>query len=157
VDGHFLDVFLHPDELLTRPVSPELLPLRGSRILVQRNDAASRLLAAIEDLYQRGPERLSADEVRARDTWACKMALRARRGDVEGDYRRVWLLTALLEDYFVTRGRWFEGPKKALADLRLREPALFEAFGSALKIGAGLDSLDRVVALATDRRPEPHG
>lgn len=150
LDGQFLDVFVHPEQTLDRP-SPELLTLRGSRILAQRNGDATRFLAGLEALYRKGPEPLSADEIEARDVWARKMALRAQRGDPEGDYRRAWLLTALLEDYFVTRGRWFEGPKKGFQWLRAHEPTLCHAFEQALKPHAPLAAVDDLVTLATHR------
>ena len=151
VDDCFLDVFVHPDDVLARPVNRDVLPLRGSLILMQRNDDATRFLASLDELYRRGPERLPDDEIRARDAWARKMALRARRGDIEGDYRRAWLLTALLDDYFVTRGRWFEGPKKSLEWLRVNLPALHHAFEVALRPGASVESIDELVDLATCR------
>jgi len=154
VDGRFLDVFLHPDEVLSRPPTPELLTLRGSRILAQRSDDATRFLAELDALYRRGPELLSEDETRARDVWARKMALRARTGDTEGDYRRVWLLTALLEDYFVTRGMWFEGPKKGLRWLLAHDAPLYRAFEAALKPDTTFTAIDTLVDLAT-RRGEP--
>ena len=78
--------------------------------------------------------------------------LRSRRGDVEGDYRRAWLLTALLDDDFVTRGRGFEGPKKSLQWLRVNVPALHRAFEVALRPGASVESIDELVDLATGRR-----
>ena len=54
VDGCFLDVFLYPGDALDRP-TPELLKLRGSRILVQRDGTATRFLAELEAVYQQGP------------------------------------------------------------------------------------------------------
>jgi hypothetical protein len=150
IDGHFLDVFLHPDAVLSRR-GQEHLALRGSRILAQRHDDATRFLADLDGLYERGPEGLSDDEIRARDVWARKMALRARRGDIEGDYRRAWLLTAVLEDYFVTRGMWFEGPKKAFQWLLAHDGALHAAFAAALKPTAELSAIDRLIDLATRR------
>jgi hypothetical protein len=150
VDGCFLDVFLYPGDALDRP-TPELLKLRGSRILVQRDGTATRFLAELEAVYQQGPERLAEDEIRARDVWARKMALRAQRGDAEGDYRRVWLLTALLEDYFVTRQMWFEGPKKALQWLLTHDTVLYHAFQAALKPDTSVTAIDTLVDLVTRR------
>jgi hypothetical protein len=150
IDGHFLDVFLHPDDVLNRPAA-QFLTLRGSRILRQRNHDATRFLAGLDTLYQRGAEPLAADEIRARDAWARKMALRAQRGDIEGDYRRVWLLTALLEDYFVTREMWFEGPKKALRWLLANDSRLYRAFEAALKPDTTFTEIDALVDCATRR------
>jgi predicted nucleotidyltransferase len=144
IEGCFLDVFVHPEELLERP-SKELLTLRGSRVLCERNGEAKRFLDALQQIYERGPDFLPDDEIRARNVWARKMALRARRGDPEGNYRRAWLLTALLEDYFATRGMWFEGPKKAFQWLRMHDVESWRAFGAALEPGAPLAAIDHLV------------
>jgi len=155
VDGYFLDVFLHPDDELNRP-TPEFLKLRGSRILLQRDDAATRFLVELEAVYRQGAQRLAEDEVRARDAWARKMALRAQRGDAEGDYRRVWLLTALLEDYFVTWQMWFEGPKKGLQWLLVHDTPLYQAFQAALKPNTSVTAIDALVDLVTRRDAPSH-
>ena len=147
LDGQFLDVFLHPEAILGTP-SKEHLTLRGSRILLQRGTEADDFLAALDAMFAGGPELLPPDEVDARRTWARKMALRMRRGDIEGDFRRVWLLTALLEDYFSLRGMWYQGPKKSFQWLRTSDPSTYRAFEEALKPSASFDAIDHVVALA---------
>ena len=58
---------------------------------------------------------------------------RIQERDMEADFRRVWLLTALLEDYFQLRGRWYEGPKLAFKWLRENDPKVHRLFGRALK------------------------
>lgn len=149
VDGRFLDVFVHPETVL-RAASKEHLTLRGSKILLQRGTEAADFLANLDAIFARGPDPLPADEIDARRTWARKMSLRMRRGDIEGDFRRVWLLTALLEDYFVIRGMWYQGPKKSFEWLRTSDPPTYQAFEESLKPGASFDVIDRLVALATD-------
>jgi len=79
------------------------------------------------------------------------MSLRMRRGDIEGDFRRAWLLTALLEDYFSIRGMWYQGPRKSFQWLRQHDAPMYRAFEEALKPGASFDAIDEVVALAVDR------
>ena len=76
------------------------------------------------------------------------MALRMRRGDIEGDFRRVWLLTALLEDYFVLRGMWYQGPKKSFQWLQASDIPTYQAFAEALKPNASFGAIDKAVALA---------
>lgn len=149
VDGQFLDVFVHPETVL-RAASKEHLTLRGSRILLQRGTEAADFLDKLDAIFARGPDPLPADEIDARRTWAGKMSLRMRRGDIEGDFRRVWLLTALLEDYFVIRGMWYQGPKKSFQWLRTSDAPTYRAFEEALKPGASCDAIDRVVALTVD-------
>lgn len=144
VEGSYLDVFVHPEAALTQPTTDHLM-LRGSRVLLQRGDEADRFLASLDALYETGPEPLPADETQARVSWVRKMALRMRRGDVEGHYRRAWLLTALLEDYFVLRTRWYEGPKKALQWLRVHDPRTYRAFEAALQPDAAAPAIDVLV------------
>ncbi|AUH50522.1 nucleotidyltransferase domain-containing protein [Chromobacterium sp. ATCC 53434] len=144
IDGEYLDLFLYPDSVLDAPTE-EHLSLRGAKILRQRGEEASRFLDGLEALHAAGPQRLPDDELQARRDWAHKMAARIQRGDVEGDYRRAWLLMALLEDYFALRGLWFEGPKKALRWLALHDEDSRRAFELALKPNAGCEAIARLV------------
>lgn len=113
--------------------------------IAQRGDEASDFLAGLDAIFERGPEPLAADEIEARRTWARKMALRIRRCDMEGNFRRAWLLTALLEDYFCLRGLWYQGPKKSFQHLLVSDGATYRAFDEALRPDASFDAIDRVV------------
>jgi predicted nucleotidyltransferase len=141
--GSFLDLFIYPDSVLHEPTE-EHLKLRGSKVLLQRGAEADAFLRRLDDLYQRGPETLPLDEIEARRIWALKMVSRIRRQDIEGAYRRVWLLTALLEDYFVIRGLWFEGPKKAFRWLDQHDLVAARAFTAALARNAGLEEIQEL-------------
>lgn len=144
VGGVYLDVFVYPDKILTGP-SEEHLRFRGSRILLQRGTDAAAFIKRLDEIYAAGPKALAADELAARRVWAGKMLSRIRRGDVEGNYRRAWLLTALLEDYFNFRQRWYQGPKKALAWLKENDREVFEVFDCALKPGADVQAIEAAV------------
>lgn len=153
VEGAFLDVFLHPEEVLRNPTA-EHLTLRGSVILMQRDAEATDFLGALEVIFRNGPEPLPADEIEARRTWARKMALRMRRCDIEGNFRRAWLLAVLLEDYFSLRGMWYQGPKKSFQWLLNQDLGTYRGFEEALRPGASSEAIDRlverVVATAVD-------
>ncbi len=142
--GDYLDLFIYPDSLLAQPSAADL-KLRGGRVLLQRGNEADRCLAQLDALHAAGPTPLPADELQARRDWAHKMLGRIARGDTEGHYRRAWLQTALLEDWFVLRGLWFEGPKRALAWLAQHEPATRLAFDAGLAPGASWDTLRLLV------------
>jgi hypothetical protein len=142
--GRFLDLFVYPESVLNLP-AVEHLRFRGSKVLRQRDQQAEAFLRRLESLYEAGPEVLSLDEIEARRVWAHKMLSRISRGDPEGDYRRVWLLQALLEDYFQTRGLWYEGPKRALQWLARSDERTFEAFRIALRPGATLAAIATLV------------
>ena len=145
-DGFYLDAFVYPESVLIAPAEDHL-KLRGSQVLVERGVEGTHFLQRLEQLYGVGPKPLPLDEAAARKTWAYKMVNRARRPDAEGNFRRAWLLTALLEDYFSLRGKWYEGPKKALRWLEQFDEPTFVAFRRALEPEASLELISRLVPL----------
>ena len=91
-------------------------------------------------------EKLPEDERETRRVWAGKMLDRAREGDIEANYRRVWLLTSLLEDYFQLRDQWYLGPKKSLIWLKEHDPATYTAFDLALQPNASFEQIALLIA-----------
>ena len=150
IDGAFLDAFVYPESVLAAPDETHL-GMRGGKVLVQRGTEGDSFVASLEALFEKGPKKLPADEIEALKVWAVKMLGRIQRGDIEGDYRRVWLLTALLEDYFLVRGAWYEGPKRSLQWLERNDPKAHEAFAAALKPAASADTLTPLVRLVIAR------
>jgi hypothetical protein len=140
----YLDVFIYPESRLTAPTS-EMVHLRGGVVLFQEDAQGERLLSELDQIYAAGPEPLGDSELRARRHWAWKMSDRAAHDDAEGNFRRAWLLMALLEDYFHLRHRWYEGPKKSLSYLAENEPQVYAAFEAALRPGASLTTIAKLV------------
>jgi hypothetical protein len=100
-------------------------------------------LANLEQHFQDGPPSLPATEIEVRRARFLKMATRARRGDIEGNFRRVWLLNAALQHYFQLRQRWYEARKKALAWLAKNGPGACGRFDLALRPAATGDDIVR--------------
>ena len=149
----YLDIFVYPESKLDSP-SSELLHLRNGSVLFEKGDAGKRLLADLDEIYRLGPERLPLSELRARHRWAWKMLDRAAKEDPEGNFRRTWLLTALLEDHFRVRHMWYMGPKKSLAYLKLNSPDVYSAFEAALIPGASFEIISKVVEAVVGPREE---
>ena len=153
INGIFLDIFVYPEAVLLTPTK-EYLRLRGSKILIQRGNEAEDFLNVLEQIFGRGPTPLAVDEIAARKVWVRKMLARIERGDVEGNYRRIGLLAALLEDYFHYRARWYLGPKKSLQWLKEFDPVTHHAFALALEPGANREVIHQlakhVVSLTSD-------
>jgi predicted nucleotidyltransferase len=149
----YLDLFVYPESRLDSP-DPEMLHLRGGVVLFEKGASGRRLLAKLDEIFALGPERLPASELRTRRRWAWKMLDRAARNDPEGNFRRAWLLTALLEDYFRLRNQWYLGPKKSLAYLRSNAPDVYSAFEEGLLPDARLETIARVVEAVAGPRAE---
>jgi hypothetical protein len=67
------------------------------------------------------------------------------RGDIEGDYRRVWLLTLLIETYFDLRNAWYPGSKAAFEQLRVDDPSAYALFEAALAPNASQEAIEALV------------
>jgi predicted nucleotidyltransferase len=142
--GVYLDIFIYP-ELKTESPDESLLHIRNGKILIQKGDLATRLFSRLKEIDQAGPKKLPADEIQARRVWVGKMLNRAKAGDIEGNYRRAWLLFDLLEDYFVTRGEWYRGPKESLKWLQVHQPDLYRKYDEALQPGAPIAAIEELV------------
>lgn len=139
----FLDLFLYPTA--TKP-EPDWLRVHGGKVLFQRGQGGDKILAAVATMFAAGPEALSVTDRQTRHLWSEKMLARAEKGDPEGNYRRHWLLMALLEDYFVLRGRWYLGPKRSLAFLKSEKPEDFAVLGRAFEPSASIEDIRVAVA-----------
>ncbi len=73
------------------------------------------------------------------------MVRRAAKGDPEGDFRLHWLLNDSLSIAFGFMGRRYPGPKAALRTLATGNPDLHARFVAALRPGASLVDVVRLV------------
>ncbi|MGI4794561.1 MAG: nucleotidyltransferase domain-containing protein [Janthinobacterium lividum] len=146
----FLDLFVYPSDA---EATPDWLRIHGGRVLFQRNGGGDRVLSSVAALYEAGPSLLDAVAAQTRCLWLEKMLARAAKGDVEGNFRRHWLLSALLEDYCALRGRWYLGPKQALLALARECPRDLAVLGAALEPGATLKTIGSAVALVVSVGP----
>ncbi|WP_051293730.1 nucleotidyltransferase domain-containing protein [Pseudoduganella violaceinigra] len=142
-DGRW-DLFIYPESMLQHPTS-ELLKLRGSRIILDRRALGAPFLSQLDAIHAEGPGNISREDRSVRQNWALKMLARIRRNDIEGNYRRVWLLMLLLEDYFELQNRWYQGPKKSFAWMKEHRPADFTRFDQALRPDASLNQIEMLV------------
>jgi Nucleotidyltransferase domain len=151
-DGILLDVFIYPTGRLAEP-SADLLHVRGGLPLRDPDGRGAAFLARLDEVFAAGPDPLPADEIAARRNWAWKMLDRARRGDVEGHFRRAWLLTTQLENFFLLRNEWYLGSKEALSVLQVEHPAVYAVLERALAPAASLAEIQALVLAVNGPRP----
>ena len=132
VAGVRLDVFLYPPQHFQEAFDPEEIVqiFDGTPVVDQEGLGAEllRRVGAYLDAYQAKPRERVAQDV----AWCGKMARRCQRGDPEGFYRWHWLLRDSLEIYYDLRGRYFFGPKKALAVMEREDPISYRLYAQAL-------------------------
>ena len=140
VDGAYLDAWLL-SEADVIGAGESLVFVHGAKVVVERDGWGTRLLASVAQIAASPPPPMSAAERELRVSWFKKTLGRAGRGDIEGDYRRVWLLSDSLEGWFVLRGIRYRGPKNALIELAKRDPDAHALAAAAFALNSPLDAV----------------
>ncbi|NDF13846.1 nucleotidyltransferase domain-containing protein [bacterium] len=135
IQGVYLDAWIYPASKAVNP-DESLLQIRDGIVLEEREGLGTLALQKISAIHDAGPEPLAEWDREFRRVWIRKMIDRMAVGDIEGNFRRHWLLFELLENYFRFQSRWYSGPKVALRWLQENEPVVFDAFDCALRPSA---------------------
>ena len=130
--GKYVDVFVYPEVALRRPVEAHLF-IRGGMVLFEKNGFGTKFLKKLDRIYSKGPTPNLKSEIQVKKIWAEKMFSRAKLRDPEGNYRRLWLITSLLPDYFAIRNKWYMGSKAGLAELKRMDAKTHELYLKALE------------------------
>ncbi len=142
--GKQLDAWIYPTKKHRQ--AEQFLQLHKGDVLLDERNIATRLLRDVDRLIHRGPGELSMDEKNFLIAWLWKMESRARRNDIEGNYRRNWLLVDSLEIYFELRGEWYFGPKKSLAWIKKHDQTAYRLFERAFVNNVDRKDIVRLIA-----------
>ena len=142
--GAYLDLFIYPESKITA-ADETMIHMREGKVLIEKDAIGTNFLKQLQEVFKSGPKQLPPDEIQARKLWARKMLVRAKSDDIEGKYRKIWLVTALLEDYFRIRGLWYLGAKESLRWLRGNDPETYSCFEVALRNTDDLNAIQSAV------------
>jgi predicted nucleotidyltransferase len=145
-NGFYLDLFIYPEKDLINPTEAAL-PLRGGKVLLEKGTLGQEFFKKLEEIYKKGPTKLVETNVHALRLWARKSLERIKLGGIEGNFRRAEILPALLEHYFTTRGRWYEGPKTSFCILKEEQPKIYELFERAFEPNAPISTIENLIEL----------
>jgi predicted nucleotidyltransferase len=143
INGRRLDAWMYDTNMMTK--QEELLHLNCGKILLDEKDLCTRLLAAIEELFNRGARKLTLEEINFQKSWLAKMLNRAKKGDIEGNFRYHWMLVDSLEIYFGIKGLWYLGPKKSLYWLKENDRNAYKLFNDALNINSSFEKIENLI------------
>ncbi len=149
--GLALDVWVHPLKEAASEV--DFLKLHNGHILLDYDGIAHGLLQRVAAQLLKPPAALDARHARHRNAWVWKMFDRARRGGVEGDHRRHWLLYDLLETWCEMRQHHYLGPANALKTMKRECELTYLAIERALKPGAALHEIEAAIVAVVGERP----
>lgn len=138
------DIFIYPENDFS-PLQEEHLNMVDGKVIVQANNFGSNLLNQLKHFLNE-PAFISENEIQTRKVWYKKMASRAEVGDLEGKYRHIWAIFAILEDYFVFAGIRYQGPKKAFQYLEQHDLKTLALFHEALTNTQDIDALNKLIA-----------
>lgn len=143
IEGKYLDAFVYPVQDVIGH-EEDFLRIRKATVLLEKEAYGTNLLLKLDQIFAAGPKLLPDDELQTIRIWIKKMLSRIAKGDIEGNYRRVWLQYDLIESYFVLRRKWYLGPKEAFRWLGENDPESYDLFDRALKPNAELIDLQQL-------------
>jgi len=144
INGRQLDAWIYDTNMMTK--QEELLHIHGGKILLDEKDLCTRLLANIEELFNEGARKLTLEEINFQKNWLTKMLNRAKKGDIEGNFRYHWMLVDSLEIYFGIKGLWYLGPKKSLYWLKENDRNAYKLFNDALNINSSFEKTENLIS-----------
>ena len=144
IDGYYLDAFIY-SEFDIKKQKDSLLRIKEGVVLYQKEKLGDELMAQIKQRLQEGPPKTAAWEKHEIEQWVNKMLARAKQEDIEGNYRRHWLLFDLLECYFKLRDAWYFGPKESFSWLKANDRKVYQAFEAALQPAANLGAIEKLI------------
>ena len=138
-----LDAWIYNTEAMDD--ATQFLHIRGGEILLDKKNKCIDFLNDIDKEFAMGPKQLTVKEKDFLRDWLQKMLRRAKKGDIEGNFRYHWMLTDALEIYFDIKGIWYLGPKKSLQWLYENDKGAYEIFDNALRINADIGAIEGLV------------
>lgn len=146
--GVYLDSFIYSEKEVKEPDS-SFIHMKDGIVICQKHNIGDEFLSKIKKIYQQGPKKIPDWEKQVIVTWSQKMLARAKVGDIEGNYRRHWLLFDLLQAYFHLRDQWYLGPKESFLWLNKSDQTTFSFFEKALEPTASLENLEKLIHRVT--------
>lgn len=119
-EGRQLDLWVYSDTQMNTPES--YLHVKDGVVLLDEKQLACPFLEAVEDHFQKGPEKISFQDKKNRIEWQRKMLKRTLKQDLEGCFRLHWLLTDSLQIYFEIIEKWYLGSKSSFEWLEANDP-----------------------------------
>ncbi len=148
IDTRQLDAWIYPTKMMEQQEA--LLHINGGKIILDERKLCCKLLEDIDKIFNDGVKKLSIEQIDFQKSWLKKMVNRARKGDVEGNFRYHWLLVDSLEIYFEIRGLWYMGPKKSLIWLKENEQYTYKLFEDALATHAPIEKIEELIEFITN-------
>ena len=149
-EGFYLDIFIY-DEESVKNIDASFLRVKDGIVLMQKNNMGDVLLSKVKTLYQAGAPTTPEWEKHEIQAWLHKMLARAKTNDVEGNFRRHWLLNDLLSCYFKLRDQWYLGPKESFKWRKENDLPTYDAFSIALMPDAEIEHVELLIQCVLNR------
>lgn len=145
VQGHALDAWIYTKNEIENP--DQFLRISDGKVLYDTDDIGKNMLSAVKVCIQKDPAYYTSEQIKHCVHWYEKMISRSMVGDVEGNFRKHWLLFDMLETYFRCRKMWYFGPKKAFQYLKYNDPEAYEFFSRCLGSNCNRNNLESLAKI----------
>ncbi len=141
--GTFLDVWVYPTAFF-ETIPEESLRFGDGKVILDTRGLGEDYINRVQQKLNDGREPMSDVDKAHLQEWVTKMLERACDGNLDGNYRRIWLQHELLEMYFEIRGMWYLGSKKSFSYLNKHDKPLYSLFDQMYREPLNLNLLSEV-------------
>lgn len=131
INGVELDSWIYNTSDMTNV--EDFIHILDGKVLLDEQEKSSTFFNRIQELYDRGPVKMSSNDKEHSVKWLNRMFNRCKKKDLEAYYRHHWLVVESLQIYFDIRGLWYLGSKKSLEWLKEHDLQAYELYALALK------------------------
>lgn len=131
IDGFFVDAWVNSIDDLE--YKEDFLKILNGKVLIEKDNIGTKILQDVEQMYKKGFTPFTDLEISNLNLWSRKMLNRAKKLDAEGNYRKTWLATDLIEIYFNIRNVWYLGSKNAFTWLKENDNSAYILFDNLYK------------------------
>lgn len=143
-DGVFIDAWIYPTDAMNSV--GDFIKLHQACCIIDKRGLGKNLVTKVEKEHQKGPASLTDLDKTNLIELRQKILKQACKGGLEGNFRKGWLQTDLLQTYFSLRRLWYFGPKQSFSWLEENDEVAFKIFSEVYEEPQSIEKLKKLAA-----------
>jgi hypothetical protein len=147
-NGIFIDAWDYPTELMND--ATQFIKFNQAYCAVDERGLGKKLLSKVSEEYKKGLTPLNEQDKTNIIELRLKILKQACKGNLEGNYRKFWLQSDLLQTYFLLRRLWYFGPKQSFLWLETNDKVAYDLFSKVYDMPQSTEHLEALTSFVVN-------